>query len=78
MVVRTTMIAIPGSKRAPVPQAKLLGRSDPDHRIKVSIYARRNPQAPAEAAANLATLSAELPGERRYLNDQQFKRRLRG
>jgi kumamolisin len=66
------MIAIPGSKREAVHEARLLGRSDPDQKIKVSIYARQNPRPAGADAASIRALSTELPTQRRYLNQEEF------
>jgi kumamolisin len=68
----TEMIAIPGSNRLAVPQAKLIKRSDPKLQIKVSIYARQNPVAPGESPASLDALSNSLPRDRKYLSDDDF------
>ena len=68
----THMFAIPGSRRPSIPEAKLLGRSNPSQRIKLSIYARQNPHAPEAKARSLDALSTELPGQRRYLSNDEF------
>jgi len=64
--------AIPGSRRPAIPQAKLLGRSNPAQQITVSIYARRNPNPPAAALRSVDALKTDLPGQRHYLNTEQF------
>ncbi len=64
--------AIPGSRRPPIPEAKLLGRSSPAQRITLSIYARQNPRPPATSVRALDALSADLPGQRRYLDAEEF------
>lgn len=66
------MIALPGSNRPVVPQAKLLRKSDPASRIKVSIYARRNPAAPGKSLSPLDELNSKLPSERHYLSEVEF------
>jgi kumamolisin len=68
----TEMVAIPGSNRLAVPQAKLIKKSDPKLQIKVSIYARQNPAAPGRNKSSLDALSARLPRDRKYLNDEEF------
>jgi len=68
----TEMIAIPGSDRPAVPQAKLIRKSDAGSQIKVSIYARQNPAAPGKSPAPLDELSSQLPAERNYLSDDEF------
>jgi kumamolisin len=67
----TEMVAIPGSNRLAVPQAKLIRKSDPKLQIKVSIYARQNPAAPGQNRS-LDALSASLPRDRKYLSDEEF------
>jgi kumamolisin len=68
----TEMIAIPGSNRLAVPQAKLIKKSDPKLQIKVSIYARQNPAAPGKNPSSLDALSTSLPHDRKYLSDEEF------
>jgi kumamolisin len=68
----TEMIAIPGSNRLAVPEAKLLKKSDPKLQIKVSIYARQNPTAPGKSRTPLDALSNSLPRDRKYLSDDEF------
>jgi kumamolisin len=60
-------IAIPGSNRSPVVKSVMVSPSDPAQRIRISIYARRNPNPSAKALAAVRQLnSAELPGKRQY------------
>jgi len=66
------MFAIPGSRRPSIPEAKLLGRSNPAQRITLSIYARQNPHPPEATVRSLDALSTDLPGKRRYLQPEQF------
>jgi kumamolisin len=73
MSPKTQMISIPGSNRPPNPKAKLLGRSDPKRAIEVSIYVRQNPVGGGKNLPSLDQLNAQLPGQRKYLNDDQFK-----
>ena len=68
----TEMIAIPGSNRLAVPQAKLIKKSDPKLQIRVSIYARQNPAAPGKNISSLDALSTSLPRDRKYLSDEEF------
>src|SRR5579884_4538511 len=68
----THMIQIPGSYRAPVPEAKLVERSDPQKQIQISIYARPNPGKHATALATHSQDSA-LPVQREYLSRSQFE-----
>jgi kumamolisin len=68
----TKMLAIPGSTRSAVPQAKLVKKCNPATQIKVSIYARQNPTAPGADPASLEAMNLQLPGERHYLSDAEF------
>jgi kumamolisin len=65
------MCSIYGSFRAPVPGVKTLRDADPKSRIKVSIYARRNPK-PHKAMTSVSVLSQELPSKRHYLSNAEF------
>ena len=68
----TDQLAIPGSYRHAVPGAKLLKKSDPAKRIKVSIYARQNPVEAGKSLTPLEELNQKLPGQRKYLNAEEF------
>jgi kumamolisin len=68
----TRMFAIPGSRRPSIPEAKLLGKSDPAQRIKLSIYARQNPNPPEATVHSLDVLSTDLPRSRKYPTSAQF------
>jgi len=68
----TEMIAITGSTRRAVPEAKLIKKSDQTARIKVSIYARQNPAAPGKNPLAPDVMNNTLPGQRHYLSDEEF------
>ena len=51
------MMALPGSNRPAVPQARLIKKSDPASQIKVSIYARQRPTAPGKSLSPLEELN---------------------
>ncbi|HVS35791.1 MAG TPA: S53 family peptidase [Gemmataceae bacterium] len=72
MMTQSRMVPLAGSQRPAVPGARLLQKSDPNQQIKVSIYARRNPNRLAAALPSMEALNAELPGQRRYFTNQQF------
>jgi len=72
MSPKIQMISIPGSNRPVNPKAKLLGRSDPKRSIEVSIYVRQNPVGGGKSIPSLEQLNSELPGQRKYLNDEEF------
>jgi kumamolisin len=65
-------VSIPGSNRPVVPEAKVLGMSDPTQRIKVSIYARQNPHPSEGSTPSIEQLSYALPGKRQYLKREAF------
>jgi kumamolisin len=67
-----SILPIPGSQRNAVANAKHVGASDPNEKIQVSIYARRNPHPPANLLAGVDKLTTALPGERHYLSDADF------
>lgn len=66
------VIAIPGSDRSAIPQAKLIGKSNYKTQIKVSIYARRKPTPAGETGPKLDELNNKLPGQRQYLGGNAF------
>jgi kumamolisin len=68
----TELVAIPGSNRHAVPQAKLIKKSDPKLQIRISIYARQNPAAPGKGPSPLDVQSNSLPRDRHYLSDDEF------
>ena len=72
MSSQARMVAIRGSHRPAAAEAKLLGKSDAQQRIKVSIYVRPNPHPPAAALGAVAAMDSQLPRERKYLGDDDF------
>jgi kumamolisin len=64
--------AVSGSRRPSIPDAKLLGRSNPAQRITLSIYARQNPHPPEATVRAFDASNTELPGQRRYLGNDEF------
>lgn len=67
------MPPIPGSRRPPVARATYMRDCNPEQLIKVSIYARRNPQPAASALKALDKLRTAKPRDRKYLNSQDFE-----
>jgi kumamolisin len=65
-------VPIPGSERPLLEEARLVGRSDGEKPIRVSIYARRNPQNAIAALSVPDELGGQLPQKRKYLTDDQF------
>jgi kumamolisin len=72
MVARSARIAVRGSARKSVPDAKKLRRSTPEDRIKVSIFARRNPAPPPAALARAEAIKTQSVTGRSYLTDEEF------
>jgi kumamolisin len=65
-------VAIRGSNLVCAENAKVLGKADDQKRIKISIYLRPNPQPTALARRASDAMDAQLPGQRKYLNDRDF------
>ncbi|HTV26963.1 MAG TPA: S53 family serine peptidase [Xanthobacteraceae bacterium] len=65
-------MAIFGSGRSAVPDATLLQKSDPGARIKISIFARRNPNPSAAVIAKASAITRQPVGQRTYLSHREF------
>jgi kumamolisin len=63
-------IALPGSYRSALPGSQLIGDADAAQSITVSVYVRRNPDAPRLPAINRYALT--LPAQRRQLSEQEI------
>jgi kumamolisin len=72
MELHDNMLPIAGSNRPARPQVKAIGKTDTAQRIKVSIYARRNPNPPSVPASSVEELASALPKQRKYLSDREF------
>jgi kumamolisin len=72
MAKQQKQIPIKGSRRFEIPDAKRIGSSDPAQKIKVSIYARRNPNPSAGVLSKIDQLSTALPKNRQYLSNKEF------
>ena len=72
MNVKPIRVAIRGSARKSVPNAKLLQKSDPGKTIEVSIYARRNPSPPPELLAKADAIKSAPIAGRKYLSPDEF------
>src|SRR5262245_23636438 len=57
-------VPLPGSERAPLPGAKVVGPTNPNEQIEVTVLLRPRTSGAAAAAA----LTAKLPHERQYLS----------
>src|SRR5512138_2293489 len=62
------LVPVPGSLRAPLPGARVIGAADPQARIEVTVLVRAS-QAPAAPEA----LGAGLPQQRHYLSRKEFE-----
>jgi kumamolisin len=71
MTTRQDRLAIPGSNRPAVPEATLVGRSEPGQGIRVSIYARPNPHQTGKLKPWIDKLNAELPKDRKYMSPDE-------
>lgn len=68
-----TRVAIPGSHKKPLPEARVGGDLDPNARVEVSVRARaRQPWAGTEAASAFCAAS---PAQRHYLSRGEFAAR---
>jgi kumamolisin len=62
---------IPDTDRVAIPDARDVGPADPDELVRVTVYVRRRPSAPAlESTAE--DLGSQLPSERKYLSEAEF------
>ena len=68
----TARTILPGSLRKAVPNARLVGKSDPKKEINVSVYVRKNPNPPAEAVLKAEKIAKQLPGQRDQLTNDEF------
>src|SRR5262245_25560331 len=64
MSASQSRVPLPGSERAPVPGAEVVGPADPNVRIEVTVLLRPRTSGATAAAA----LTAKLPHERQYLS----------
>ncbi|MGH7868702.1 MAG: S53 family peptidase, partial [Candidatus Dormibacteraceae bacterium] len=64
-------VAIPGSERAALPEARVIGAADASERIEVTLLLRPNPSRARLSLAN--DLANQLPHERRHLSREEFE-----
>src|SRR3989442_9518343 len=64
-------VALAGSERRPLPGAEVLGAADVEQRITVTIYIRRNPEAPL--VPSVEEFSMTPPTQRAYFSDEQIE-----
>jgi len=72
MAGQQRFVAVPDSEHVVVPGAQVVGDPDPGHRIKVTVYLRRDPGS-AAALPSIEALSAQLPGDRTYPTADQIE-----
>ncbi len=72
MTKQLTRIAIRGSARKSVPNARLLHKSDPEEAIQVSLFARRNPSPQPANLAKANAIASQPPSQRKYLSKPEF------
>jgi kumamolisin len=65
------MVPVPRTKVQAVKGARVVGAADPQHRIQVTVYIRKNPNA--KGAPELKELETALPKERNYLTEAEVE-----
>jgi len=65
-------IALPGSARRAMPNAVLLRKSDPNAKLKISIFVRRNPRPSAAILTKASAINRQPIAQRSYLNTKEF------
>lgn len=71
MAQETGKIALSGSQRHPMPNAQLVGDAEPGNVMDVTVYVRKNPDAPPLPPIN--TYALTLPRRRRQFTEQQVQ-----
>jgi kumamolisin len=69
----TKRVPVPGSERAAVPDAQVIGAPDPNQRIEVTLVLRRRPSS--EQLPPPEELGSRLPHERQYLTREELASR---
>lgn len=72
MSKETGYVSLPGSERRPLPQATVIGPSDPNERLEVTVRVRRRSLIPPPE--EMAAMAALLPSERQYLTGEEYER----
>src|SRR5579859_3102049 len=62
---------VPGSERAPLPGARVVGAADPNERIEVTVLVRPRPSS--AAPPSIEDLGARLPRERQPLSREEYE-----
>lgn len=66
-------VPLSGSDRKPLPQASVLGPTDPDERLEVTVRVRRKQALPSAEA-----LASQLPAQRQYLTAEEYNHQYGG
>ena len=64
-------VSLPGSERRPLPEATVIGPTDPNERLEVTVRVRR--RQPAPSPTEITAMAAQLPAERQYLTGQEYE-----
>src|SRR5262249_34906338 len=70
MTVPSHHVPVPGSERAPLPNAHVVGPVAPTERLEVTIRVR--PRASLQAIATSTAMAARLPRERQYMSREDY------
>ncbi len=60
-------VTLSGSERKPLPEASVVGPTDPEERLEVTVRVRRKQALPSAQA-----LADELPAQRQYLTSEEY------
>ena len=71
MSAGTGYLSLPGSERQPLPQATVIGPTDPNERLEVTVRVRRRRPVPV---AQIEAMAGQLPAERQYLTAREYDR----
>jgi len=71
MSAGTGYVSLPGSERQPLPQASVIGPTDPSERLEVTVRVRPRQPLPA---ADIEAMASQLPAERQYLTAREYDR----
>jgi kumamolisin len=74
MQVRANSYKLPGTTRKAVPNAEKLQRSNPNQKIRVSIYVRQNPEAPRDLVEKARRAETDPISHREYLQPAEFEK----
>ncbi len=64
-------VSLPGSEREPLPQASVIGPTDPGERLEVTVRVR--PRQPLPSPEEMGAMAAQMPSERRYMTAEEYE-----